>query len=144
MTNAHVEGLRVGVSSPFFYNQRPEPGRPGGSLVIENSRFRNQIGVSVATAYSATNTGESVKSAVVRSSVFELLDLKSAATGPSETISMNYDMTPRDAQPREPIHVYDYNKQPGNNFKVYYSYQAPDTAAPCQNAMLGIGGWVCR
>jgi len=40
--------------------------------------------------------------------------------------------------------VYDYNKQPGNNFKVYYSYQAPETAAPCHNSVSNIGGWVCK
>ena len=57
---------------------------------------------------------------------------------------MNYDMPARDPQPRDPILVYDYNKQPGNNFKVYSSYQAPEAAAPCHNTLRGIGGWVCN
>jgi hypothetical protein len=75
------------------------------SLVIENSHFRNQIGVSVATPYSATSTADVVKSAVVRSSMFEPLDLKGAGAWPSETISMNDDMTPRDPHPRDPLRV---------------------------------------
>ncbi len=144
VVNADIQGMRVGVFSPFFYNQTPEPGRAGGSLVIENSHFRNQIGVSVATAYSTNGAGMSSKSAVVRGSMFEPLDLKGAGTWPSESISMNYEMPPRDPQPRDPLLVYDYNKQAGNNFKVYYSHQAPEAAAPCHNAVQGIGGWVCK
>ena len=56
---------------------------------------------------------------------------------------MNYGMTPQDARPRDPIPVYDFNRQPGRNFKVYYSLEAPGTA-PCQDTMPDIGGWVCR
>ena len=57
---------------------------------------------------------------------------------------MNYGMTPQDARPRDPIQVVDYNKQAGNNFKVYYSLQAPATSAPCHDTMPNIGGWVCK
>ena len=96
----------------------------------------------MATAYSR---GESIKNAVVRGSTFEPLDVQGGAgTWPSESISMNYEMTPRDPRPRDPLLVYDYNKQPGNNFKVYYSYQAPEAAAPCHTELQGIGGWVCK
>jgi hypothetical protein len=113
-------------------------------LLIDNTHFRNQIGVSVATAYSTNGTGVSTKSAVVRNSMFEPLDFKGAGTGPSESISMNYETTPRDPQPRDPLFVYDYNQQRGHDFKVYYSYQAPEGAAPCHNTLQGIGGWVCK
>jgi len=56
---------------------------------------------------------------------------------------MNYGIVPNDPEPRDPILVYDYNKQPGKNFKVYYSNQAPRTVAPCHDTVAGIGGWVC-
>lgn len=144
VSNAYIEGMRVGISSPFFYKQTAEPGRGGGSLVIEHSEFRNHIGVSVATSYSTEGGGALNKTAVVRSSVFEPLGLNTGTIAPSEAISMNYDMSPRDARPRDPIHVYDFNRRSGNNFKVYYSYQAPESAAPCHNVMPGIGGWVCK
>ena len=61
-----------------------------------------------------------------------------------EAISMNYGMTPQDARPRDPILVYDFNKQAGKNFKVYYSLQAPAAAAPCHDTMPDIDGWVCK
>ena len=57
---------------------------------------------------------------------------------------MNYGMAPQDARPRDPLLVYDFNKQAGKNFKVYYSLQAPETVAPCQDTMPEIGGWVCK
>ena len=67
LTDADVQGMRVGVLSPFFYNQTPERGGAAGSLLVENSYFR-----------------------------------------------------------------------------VYYSYDAPETSAPCQIAVRDIDGWVCR
>ena len=57
---------------------------------------------------------------------------------------MNYGMAPQDARPRDPVLVYDFNKQAGKNFKVYYSLQAPATVAPCHDTMPDIGGWVCK
>ena len=145
VTDADVQGMRVGILSPFFYSQTPEPGRDAGSFVIENGYFRNHVGVSVATAYTANGgRGVAVKRAEVRRSVFEPLDVPAADAWPIESISMNYEMHPGDLQPRDPILVYDYNNQPGDDFKVYYSHQAPEAVAPCHDAQRGIGGWVCR
>ena len=42
LTDADVQGMRVGVLSPFFYNQTPERGGAAGSLLVESSYFRNQ------------------------------------------------------------------------------------------------------
>jgi hypothetical protein len=142
--NANVQGTRIGVSSPFFYSQTSDSSGEG-SLTVENSYFRTYIGVSVATAYADdTKGGVPPKTAVVRSSVFEPLDVTALSQYPPETISMNYGMTPGDPLPRGPIVVYDYNKQRDNNFKVYYSFQAPAAVAPCHDTLPGIGGWVCR
>lgn len=145
VTGADVQGMRVGVLSPFFYNQAPEPGRGPGSLVIEDGYFRNQVGISVATAYTANASGgQPLKSAVVSGTVFEPLDAPAADGWPPESISMNYEMAPGDGEPRDPIVVRDFNGEPGNSFRVYYSNQAPESAAPCQETLPGIGGWVCQ
>ena len=145
VTGADVQGMRVGVLSPFFYNQTPEPGRGQGSLVVEDGFFRNQVGISVATAYAANASGgRPLKNAVVRGTVFEPLDVPSAAGSRAESISMNFDMAPGDDEPRDPIVVHDYNGQPGNSFRVYYSLQAPESTAPCHETAPGIGGWVCE
>ncbi len=145
VTNADVQAMRVGILSPFFYNQTPEPGRGTGSLVVEDGYFLNHVGISIATSYTASATGGvPVKSAVVRRSVFDTIDLPAEGGWPSESISMNWGMAPRDSEPRDPIVVSDYNKQTGANFKVYYSYQAPRATAPCHDTVAGIGGWVCE
>jgi hypothetical protein len=144
VANADVQGMRIGVSSPFFYGH-PSESSGAGSLTIENSYFRTYIGVNVATAYIEDAKGNfPSKKAVVRSSMFDPLNVKTLSLYPPETISMNHGMAPGDTRPRGPIVVYDYNKQPDNNFRVYYSYQAPTTVAPCHDTMPGIGGWVCR
>jgi hypothetical protein len=142
VTNANLQSLRVGVSSPFFYGQAQDSGR-AGLLTIENSYFRTYIGVSVATGYVDAATGGAMKKAVVRSSTFEPLALSGSAA-PPEAISMNYGMPPHDDRPRDPIAVYDFNKQAGKNFRVYYSLQAPAAVAPCHDTMPAIGGWVCN
>ena len=49
--NADVQGMRAGIASPFFHSQRPELGRGDGSVAIENSYFRDYVGVVVATTY---------------------------------------------------------------------------------------------
>ena len=122
VANADVQGMRVGVLSPFFYNQTPEPGRGPGALVVEDGYFRNHVDVSIATAYAAGAPGAApVKRAEVRGSVFEPLGVRPADPWPRESISANYETTPGDGQPRDPIFVYDYNDQAGNDFKVYYS-----------------------
>jgi parallel beta-helix repeat protein len=145
VSNANVQGMRVGVLSPFFYHQTPQGGGTSGSLLVDKGYFRTYIGVSVATAYSASGKDQTpLKSAVVRSSVFEPLDIPPLGTQPPETISMNYGTAADDPEPRDPIVVYDYNGQPGNNFKVYYSHHPPQTVAPCADTIPGIGGWVCK
>jgi hypothetical protein len=139
--NANVQGLRVGVASPFFYGQGPDSLQ--GALTVENSHFRTAIGISVATGYTTTTPGGTpLKKAVVRNSVFDAPSASNVAA--PEAISMNDGMPPHDARPRDPILVYDFNRQPGRNFKVYYSLQAPIDTAPCHDTMPGIGGWVCR
>ena len=145
VANADVQGMRVGVHSPFFYNQTPEPGRGAGALVVEDGYFRNHVDLSIATAYATDAAGGApLKRAEVRGAVFEPLGTPPGATWPRESISANYEMRPGDAQPRDPIFVYDYNDQAGDDFEVYYSHEAPEAAAPCHEVRPDIGGWVCR
>jgi G8 domain len=145
--NADVEGLRTGVSSPFVSGPLGG-GRTvnPGSVVIEQSRFRNYFGVVVGTAYApAVPGGRPDRVAVVRSSSFEPLPgVPVNPASPPAAISMNYRMAPGDAAPREPILVQDFNNKPGETFKVYYSLEAPPAVAPCHESRPDIGGWVCH
>jgi hypothetical protein len=144
--NADVQGMRTGVASPFFYRagEEAEPGRGDSSVIIENGYFRDYVGVVVATAYSANSKGKPVKTAIVRGSVFEPLDVRVSTVSPPAAVSMNYGMAPGDSAPRDPIQVYDFNKKPGDNFRVYYSLEAPERASPCHDSRPGIAGWVCK
>src|SRR6202521_2711544 len=74
--NADVQGMRTGITSPFFRDgQLTEPGRGDGSVIIENGYFRDYVGVVVATAYSASAKKDGpLKKAIVRNSVFEPLN----------------------------------------------------------------------
>ena len=85
-----------------------------------------------------------MKTAIVRSSVFEPLNVPANPRIPPAAISMNYRMAPNDADPRMPIYVYDFNKKPGDDFKVYYSLQAPRNVAPCNDSRPALDGWVCK
>ena len=144
--NVDVQGMRLGVQSPFFRaDQKPEPGRGDGSLTVSDSYFRNYVGVLAATAYRANSINDKpLKVASVRNSVFEALPSVTAQSNPPAAISMNYRMAPGDTSPRDPIFIYDFNKKAGDNFKVYYSLEAPKNVAPCNDQRVQVDGWVCK
>jgi hypothetical protein len=140
--NADVQGMRIGIASPFFSSNDVDTGRGDGSFVVEGGYFRTNIGVVVGTAYTAERrNSKPVKNAVIRDILFE--PVRTATAFPSEAISMNYGMAPDDQEMREPILVYNFNREPGADFKIYYSLGAPQ-AAPCHDTKSGIGGWACR
>jgi hypothetical protein len=144
--DADIEGMRTGISSPFYQDLRSaEPGRGDGSVAIERGYFRNYVGVAVATGYSANiEMGAAIKRAVVRDATFEPLDVPTNTLNPPAAISMNYGMSSSDSDPRDPISVYNYNKKPGDDFRVYYSLDAPPSVAPCHDTRPQVGGWVCK
>ena len=79
-----------------------------------------------------------MKKAVVRSTVFEPLTSRGPQPYPP---GGDFDELRNDAGragPREPVLVYDFNKQSGNNFKVYYSLQAP---ASCRSVSRHDAGY---
>jgi hypothetical protein len=138
--NADIQGMRVGVASPFFTRIDTEPGRGDGLARIEDSYFRSYVGVAVATAYAGRGTP--AKRAIVRNSRFESLDVPRAMYEPA-AISMNYGMSRGDLQRREPLIVHDFNQQPGNTFRVFYSLDLPANAAPCTDSRPQVAGFVC-
>jgi hypothetical protein len=144
--NADVQGMRTGISSPFYQGFRDaEPGRGDGSVSVEGGFFQNYIGIVIATVYSVSaEAGAAVKRATIRDSMFELLNVPADPLNPPSAISMNYRMAPGDPEPRDPIAVYNFNNKPGDNFRVYYSFEAPEKVAPCHDTRPEIGGWVCR
>ena len=146
LKNADVQGMRTGISSPFYQGFRQaEPGRGDGSVAVEHGYFRDYIGVSIATAYTVSaEAGAAIKKALVRDSVFEALDVPADPLNPPAAISMNHGMAANDSDPRDPIVVKNYNNKPGDDFKVYYSREAPPRVSPCHDTRAGIGGWVCR
>ena len=145
--NADIEGVRTGILSPFFSGSVGVGGSATqGSLLVENSRFKNYIGVVVGTGYAGYSRDRGArKTATVRGSTFEPLPGVPPTTArPPAAISMNYQMASGDAEPRDPIQVLDFNNKPGDSFKVYYSLDAPANAAPCHESRTGVDGWVCK
>ncbi|MSO84254.1 MAG: hypothetical protein EXQ53_13335 [Acidobacteria bacterium] len=142
--NVNIQGLRVGVASPFSHRATAEPGRGDGVTTIENSYFHNYVGVAVATAYTPSTTTAPIKKAVVRNSRFEPLAGAARGQYPPAAISMNYGMAPGDTARRDPVIVYDFNGKPGDTFRVFYSFELPSAAAPpCHASRPDIGGFVC-
>ena len=142
--NANIQGLRVGVASPFFPHASDEPGRGDGVATIEDSVFRNYVGVAVATAYTPPTTTAPIKKAIVRNSQFEPLTGVRPGMYPPAAISMNYGMAFGDTERRDPVIVYDFNKKAGDTFRVFYSLEVPAASAPpCHTPRPELGGFVC-
>jgi hypothetical protein len=144
--DADIQGLRAGVVSPFYpVRQLLEPGRGDGSLVIENSYFRDYVGVAISGGYAAE--GESpfaIKHATVRNTMFEPLDVPANPMNAPGAISMNYGMSGGDTEKRDPIVVSGFNRKAGEDFSVYYSLDAPRDVAPCHETRPDVQGWVCK
>jgi len=142
--NADIQGLRVGVASPFFPRIDTEPGRGDGVATVENSYLRNYVGVAVATAYTPSTTLAPVKKAIVRNTRFEALTTPVPGQYPAAAVSMNYGTSPGDTGQRDPVIVYDFNGTQGDTFRVFYSNDVPaSNAPPCNAPRPQIGGFVC-
>ena len=72
--------------------------------------------------------------------MFEPLKQRTKGGETPVAISMNYCMMARDPEPRDPILVYDYNRQPRRNFNVFYSKDAPRRAGlpDCVRQVMGV------
>ena len=140
---ANVQGMRVGVASPFLVRVDLEEGRGDGTATIEDSYFRDYVGVAVATAYATDAAGVPVKRAVVRTTTFAPLRTTRAGIYPPAAISMNYGMESADASARTPLVVYDFNGTRGDTFRVFYSRDLPPAASPCGTARDDVDGFVC-
>jgi hypothetical protein len=142
--NSDIQGMRVGVASPFFSRIDAEPGRGDGVATVENSFLRNYVGIAVATAYSPESTQAPVKKGVVRNTRFEPLTGVAPALYPAAAISMNYGMSAGDTTRRDPLIVYDFNGKAGDTFRVFYSHEVPQAVTPaCHIPRPEIGGFVC-
>jgi hypothetical protein len=135
-----IQGLRVGVTSPFFATLAGEPGRGDGIVTIENGYFRDYVGVAVATGYSSASATTRPKQAIVRASRFDVLKDVPEARYPAAAISLNYGMSAGDTERRDPVVVFDYNNVAGDTFRVYYSHELPASAAPSCSASRSTGG----
>ena len=141
---ANIQGMRVGVASPFFARIDTEPGRGDGVATIENSYFKDYVGVVVATAYTPAATTAPLKRAVVRGSQFVPLQGVPAGQYAPAAISMNYGMATGDKAPRDPIVVYDFNGKAGDTFRLFYSSELPASASPCgAPARTDVSGVAC-
>ena len=138
---ADVQGLRVGVFSPFSITAETEPGRGDGAVIVDDSYFRAYVGVAIGTAYVRPG-GSSPKRALVRRSRFDTLDVPPGRY-PAAAISMNYGMASGDVQPREPIRVVDFNARPGDSFRLFYSLGVSEALAPCRTSRRDLSGLAC-
>jgi hypothetical protein len=97
----------------------------------------------IATVSASSEGGVAIRKAVVRDSIFEPLAARTDPLNPPAAISMNYRMSPNDPS-RRSITVYNFNRKAGDDFRIYYSRDAPQVVAPCHDTRAGIVGWVCR
>jgi hypothetical protein len=143
--DADVQGMRVGVESPFFMTAHGEPGRGKGEVTVEGGYLRDYVGVAVGTTYVDPNRASPpVKRAVVRNTRFDALNVAAMARYAPAAISMNYGTSGGDRKLRVPLEVYGYNTRRDDNFRIFYSNEIPAAAAPCTGPTAGIDGFACR
>jgi hypothetical protein len=141
--DADVRGVRVGIESPFFMSPQSEPGRGKSQAIIEDSYFRDYVGIAVGTTYADAATSLPLKHAVVRNDRFDALDVAPMNRYAPAAISMNYGTSGGDLKPRVPVEVYGYNARASDDFRVFYSNDVPAASVPCHEPKGGIDGFAC-
>jgi hypothetical protein len=128
--NSRIEGAYTGIAMPS--NDATEPGieRP---TIIESSYLKNYVNIYVLPPNDNAPTYGNVIE--IRGVMFQLVDkfpdgLRPSATRPPANIEMRLAGAGIDYTHPSIVRVYDYNRQIGDNFQVFYMEQAANYIMP--------------
>jgi hypothetical protein len=133
--NSDIQGLRIGIILPFkIGDTRDIYGRKPGTIVIENSVLRNIVNIDARTMYGVTGGGPGLppRLATVRGVKFgRVTGNIGGATQYDVLMTFNPQHGPNtNVVVADEVWIYDYNGNPGDNFRVYYKEQAPTFQVP--------------
>ena len=130
--NADIQGFATGILGPPFQNE---------NFTIENSFFHNAQNIVIWSpgAPGSGPDGRLMKNrtTILRNNKFE--NVTNSVAFPKTSITMRYSTQQGSAglSQLDEVYVYDYNQISGNNFRLYYTQQAPSFIIPqTQNLVL--------
>ncbi len=127
--NADLQGLNIGVQFPLSVNG-------GKDLILENSYLRNYRNVQVETMYSQNvddDTYIQPRRIIIQDVLFATPNVTIHSDDPPPLdIDMDYhpDHMSANVIQSDEVFVYNYNRVPGDNFRVYYEEQAAGFILP--------------
>ncbi len=132
--NANIQNERTGITIPAKTGDvRDIYGNTPGSVLIENSYFRDSTGVDVDTPWAVTGGGTLLptRQTTIRNVKFDQVN---GNTGGWQqvAITMNYQTAHHNTNTlvKDAVSVVDYQQVSGQNFSVYYTQQAPSYVMP--------------
>ena len=131
--NADIQGYRDGIIK--------SPSGTGRITTIEDSFLRNVRGISVITigAPGSAPYGPAMppKTTIVRNVKFQTVSGNVGGIA-QRAIAMSYGLHYGLANlvKNDSVHVYDFNQEPGRNFRAYYAEQAPNFIVPQSSGNL--------
>ena len=130
ITDATIENFRLGIDAPDIVDARNQT--TPGITIIQNSFLRNYHGISVAApSHNNSAVGLSPKRLEVRNTQFATMNVSPLSGISPYAINMSLDPKPISHLVQENrVDVYDYNQITGNDFRVYFSEQAPGFTVP--------------
>ena len=129
ITNADIQGMRVGIDLPEFSD---------GLTIVENSYLRNHLmNLRGRTHFNVNGSSTAApKSAEIRNTHFD-----NWINNTTTHVYMHYWARDRaNLIQSDDVYVYDYNGVPGDDFRVYYLEQAPDFVVPQTGSSSGLTG----
>jgi G8 domain/Right handed beta helix region len=139
--NSDIQGLRYGILLPLKIGDvRDIYGKKSGTLLVENSVLQNVVNILAGTMYGVTGGGTNLvgRLATIRGVNFGRVPGDVGGT-PQYDVLMDFDA---DHGPNanivvaDEVWIYDYNRTPGDSFRVYYKEQSPGFPVPATGPQL--------
>jgi hypothetical protein len=132
--NANIQNERTGITVPAKTGDvRDIYGNTPGSVLIENSYFRNSSNITIDTPWAVTGGGSLLptRNVTIRNVKFNTVNGNTGGWV-QDSIIMNYQTAHHNTNliVKDVVQVVDFNQVSGQNFQVFYSQQAPSYVMP--------------
>jgi hypothetical protein len=142
--NTRIANHVIGIQAPEASNSRIASGVPAAPTRVENVELTNVVNVVVPTLkyFQSLYEGKAIE---IVDTLFQRVDTASMPHPPSEQLDIDMEfatdrqLSSRDLLRPDVVVVRNFNRVPGDDFRVYDLEQRPDFIPPAMESGFGVG-----